>query len=452
MKTPTLFLFLIFFQQFAFSQTYKSRITPALKYLFDSKNAIDQIKQTESFNIFPVEIEKNIFKKFNIIKNKKGLFVLLNGTGRVYKASKVDSAFIYFERVDSTIYFGNSFYSIDFSFNDTIYSLGGYGFWNHNGQLRQFRQGKDWIIKKLNLNIPIRYNSEFIDSKDSSIYYIQTPYLNEEDDSEIEKFSVYKLSLNKKIISSLGILNEKISKGWDLGFYIPIPSLEGTLISLKREIYLLNYKKNKVFKLKHNSLYDIIFNDKIITSNLTFSKGDTLFYSKDSFTDISSVLISINDFTEEPYPVFKNKNFIENNLLSIISILVIIGIIIFAFKKYYNNPKKKEEDIEIKNKDLSSIEFNSIERSLISKLIEKSTIDSFLTVEDFNIYLGIKKKPLEIQKRVRNEFINRVNHKFNVNFNLQTVFIERVKANEDRRFTNYLISKDNSKIYLNSLK
>ena len=138
--------------------------------------------------------------------------------------------------------------------------------------------------------------------------------------------------------------------------------------------------------------------------------------------------------------------------MPIISVLVIIGIIIFAFKKYLLNQKSKEEDIEIKNKDLSSIEFSPVERVLISKLIEKSTIDSFLTVEDFNIYLGIKKKPLEIQKRVRNEFINRVNHKFNVNFNLQTVFIERVKANEDRRFTNYLISKDNSKIYLNSLK
>jgi hypothetical protein len=210
-------------------------------------------------------------------------------------------------------------------------------------------------------------------------------------------------------------------------------------------------KKNKVFKLKHNSLYDLMFNDNVISSYLTFSIGDTLYYSKASFTDIFKVSISIDDFTEEPYPVFKEVNFFEKNLVEMIFILIITIITIFAFKKYYIKPLKKG-DIEIKSKDLSSIEFNTIESHLISKLIEKSNLDSFLTVEDFNIYLGIKKKPLEIQKRVRNEFINRVNHKFNVNFNLQTVFIERVKANEDRRFTNYTISKDNSKIYLNSLK
>jgi len=452
MKTPTLFLLLIFSQLFAVSQTYKSRITPSLKFLFESKNPIDQITQTKSINIFPVEIDNNIFKKFNVIKNTKGLFVLLNGTGRVYKAAKVDSAFIYFERVDSTVFYGNSFNSIDFSFNDIIYSLGGYGFWHFNGQLRQFRHGKDWVIKKLNLNIPTQSLSEFIDSKDSSIYYIQYPFLNEEDNSKIEKFGVYKLSINKQIITKLGILNEKISKEWDIGINIPIPSLEGTLITIKREIYLLNYKKNKVFKLKHGSLHDMICNDLISSENLTFSIGDRLYYSTGPFADIFSVPISINDFTEERFHVFVEMNFFKNNLVIIIFMLIIIIILISVIKKYLLNQKKKEKVIEIKSKDLSSLEFNAIEALLISKLIEKSNTDSFLTVEDFNIYLGIKKKQLEIQKRVRNEFINRVNHKFNVNFNLQTVFIERVKANDDRRFTNYKISKDNCKIYLNSLK
>jgi hypothetical protein len=451
MKKYHLFLFLIFLQLFAVSQTYKSRITPALKYLFESKYAIDQITQTESIYIFPVEIDNNIFKKFNVIKNTKGLFVLLNGTGRVYKASKADSAFIYFERVDSTVFYGNSFNSIDFSFNDIIYSLGGYGFWHFNGQLRQFRQGKDWVIKKLNLNIQTQSLSEFIDSKDSSIYYIQYPFINEEDNSKKEKFGVYKLSINKQIITKLGNLNEKISKEWDLGINIPVPSLEGTLIVIKKEIYLLNYKKNKVFKLKHGSLHDMICNDLLSSANLTFAIEDKLYYSTGPFADIFSVPISINDFTEEPYPVFKEIKFFENNLEVTIFILIISILIMFVIKTYYLNPKKKEE-IEIKNTDLSSIEFNSTERHLISKLIEKSNIDSFLTVEDFNIYLGIKKKPIEIQKRVRNEFINRVNHKFNMNFNLQTVFIERVKANEDKRYTNYLISKDNIKIYFSFIK
>jgi hypothetical protein len=100
---------------------------------------------------------------------------------------------------------------------------------------------------------------------------------------------------------------------------------------------------------------------------------------------------------------------------------------------------------------LTNNEFNEIERKIISNLIEKSNNNSYFNVEEFNSYLGIKKKTIEIQKRVRTEAINRINHKFNVNFNKETVFIERVRTNEDRRYFNYMINKENANIYLEKI-
>jgi len=84
----------------------------------------------------------------------------------------------------------------------------------------------------------------------------------------------------------------------------------------------------------------------------------------------------------------------------------------------------------------------------MSILIALSTINSFLTANELNSCLGIKKKTIEIQKRVRTEAINRINHKFNINHNLEIIFIERVRSNDDRRFFNYIINKTNSDIYL----
>ncbi len=97
--------------------------------------------------------------------------------------------------------------------------------------------------------------------------------------------------------------------------------------------------------------------------------------------------------------------------------------------------------------DLNTNEFNTIEITLINKLIEQSNKHSHLTVDELNSILGIKKKTIEIQKRVRTEAINRINHKFNVNFNLETTFIERTRSIEDRRYFNYVINKENASIY-----
>ena len=71
-----------------------------------------------------------------------------------------------------------------------------------------------------------------------------------------------------------------------------------------------------------------------------------------------------------------------------------------------------------------------------------------ITVDELNTCLGIKKKTIEIQKRVRTEAINRINHKFNINNNIETIFIERLRSNDDRRFFNYTINKINASIYM----
>jgi NhaP-type Na+/H+ and K+/H+ antiporter len=159
----------------------------------------------------------------------------------------------------------------------------------------------------------------------------------------------------------------------------------------------------------------------------------------------------MNDFKEEPYPLYISE-FDENiTWIVVLIIILIIGttlIIVYIKRRKINNPTATKYIEEQYTVDLTSNEFNTIETSLINKLIEKSNQKSHLTVDELNSYLGIKKKTIEIQKRVRTEAINRINHKFNIKFNIESTFIERTRSIEDRRYFNYIINKENATIYL----
>jgi hypothetical protein len=156
----------------------------------------------------------------------------------------------------------------------------------------------------------------------------------------------------------------------------------------------------------------------------------------------------MNDFKEEDYPIYiPETNYKYLWIVLLLFFISISTLVIYKITKRKKNVKQDTmEDYYIV--DLNSNEFNSIENTLINKLIERSNIDAHLTVDELNSLLGIKKKTIEIQKRVRNEAINRINHKFIINFNIETTFIERTRSAEDRRFFNYIISKENAKVYL----
>ena len=113
------------------------------------------------------------------------------------------------------------------------------------------------------------------------------------------------------------------------------------------------------------------------------------------------------------------------------------------FKKSISEiPLKEEED---------PIKFSPLEMTIIQLIIEKSNTQQYFTVNELNLHLGVKNKSIEIQKKIRTEAIIRINHKFNVNCQMDTVFIERVRSIEDRRYFNYYINDENAKIYRNTI-
>ena len=428
------------------AQTFTCPSTPSLKYLFNTKSEISKISHTQDLVLFQPAIE-NWRARFKLIKNNNGLFAIVDGTGQVYKAINIDDQTATFNRIDSTRFMGYNFDAINFSYKETIYSFGGYGFWVRDGHLTHFTPGAEWTVDKINITYKTTNKFYSYEPKESKLYYIEFPWDSEVTFDKIINSTVVEFDIKKRENKKLGKLNPKIGFSYKY-FSIDIQSLNGVLNFNEGEIYLYKFSTNKVYKLVNLKIKDALVGKSGTELETTFEDSGKLYYSFNNDNTQRSLQISMKDFEEEDYPIYiPEKNYMY---LWIILIIIILFISIFGLYKFNNRKKIAKEDFveEIYTVDLNNNEFSPIETSLIDMLIEKSNIDSHLTVDELNSILGIKKKTIEIQKRVRTETINRINHKFNVNFNLETVFIERTRSADDRRYFNYIISKENAKVYL----
>jgi hypothetical protein len=91
--------------------------------------------------------------RHNYLWFKNKLTIQLDGSGQLYQFEKNDSL----TRIDNTCYEGYNFDAYNFVFNDTLFSLGGYGFWQFNSHLRYYdEKTAEWSARPTNKNIPIR--------------------------------------------------------------------------------------------------------------------------------------------------------------------------------------------------------------------------------------------------------------------------------------------------------
>jgi hypothetical protein len=238
-------------------------------------------------------------------------------------------------------------------------------------------------------------------------------------------------------------------------YYIELPSLNGTLFTQNKNYYLLQYNKNLVYKLVNKKVIEAIKAPDDHLAQFTFEKDNKIYYCSYPDTTIKSIDISIKDFSLEPYSIYEPASSIKKYLDSIIYITIISILLFFIFKLYKNRYKiikNKVENLEEVSRNLEKDDFSNFEKELISVLIEKSNKGLHLSIDEMNFVLGLKNKPIQIQKTVRNETINRINYKFNTLFDVETSFIIRIKSENDKRSFNYSIENENMTRYLKQKK
>lgn len=452
MKFTLLLIIIILTSETNQAQNHNIRTTPLLTFLYNSKGEIGNICNTEYLKLFTPDIKMENYN-FGLIKNENGLFAYVDGTGSVYKATILKNDSITFTRIDSTKFYGNNFNSIKFSYKKKLYSLGGYGFWHKQGQLTYFKEGLEWYIIKLKDEFEWDNYLFNYQLKEDEIYSVIRHKPNQEIDRD-EIITPYAVSLNikNKSLDKLGLISKEIDLN-HITFKIDIPSLKGVLIASESGYLLLNFINNKVYKLINNSKLNILESQAGSRIQNAFEYNGKIYFNKYSNEKLFNIKLELSDFKEESYPLYNkfSKNEFPFTLMFLLLIIIILIIVIFYKKIKISNKKQAIYNYSIRNVVnsliTSSADFSDFERDLVLKIIEKSKSRKYCTVNEINELLGIKNKSMEVQKRVRTEFINRINYKFNETCNINSTLIQRVRSNDDSRYINYEITDDNSDIF-----
>lgn len=438
---------------------------PVLDRLYKDTNSISTI---ENFDIDAnpryLPISEKYIKGYRqrLIKSKKHLYIQIDATGRVYKATSLTAEKICFTRIDSTYFIGYNGDQIVFEQNDTLFALGGEGFWRKNGQLRYYSPiQNEWNILKINKELPVQNMLYHMKDGNTKIYYLQTAFVDQATGEVHSKYIITLMDVLNRKNTELGEFNPILSKFLLARFYerrtINAPKLNGTLVAFHPDnIYLFDFENNAVFRLINKQIKDVFFgNSNGIVPLQLFESGDSIFYcnSNDTTLQLHSFPISKNDFVRESYPLYIKTNKIKDKILLLIPIF--LTLLAFVLAKLYARKKRYASNHfneNVTEKYSPDVEFNQIEIELIKKLTSEQVESITLSVEEINAVLGLSKKSIEIQKKIRTETINRINHKFKIIFNSNDQLIERVRQENDRRYYMYSINKENKKIISPILK
>lgn len=397
----------------------------------------------------------------SLIKSSSELYVSIAGTGKLYKATRSISG-IEFKRIDSTVYAGHNFGAVDFSYRDTIYSLGGYGFWKTNGLLRYFVEKRnEWEIVSLNQEIPfltgLPNDLIWFDQHDGVIYLgFINPGKSNNDSTKVQQGSIiyesWKLDLNSKKWSKLGELDSTLRN--------MLPEIHnissspfGQMISVNGTFMFLDYGKNSILTLSENKKQLL---SKMATINeypcTSFFKDSMFYIGKLKTGLLDSVQISVKDLVDTKMKIFTVEVFNSNSngksnqftiVGTVLLTLLIMGIVLFFFIRKKTKEKLDSKDFE--NTPSGTIDiFNELELEVIRLLLKKSTQGNTASIEELNKILGVTKKTIDIQKKQRSEIIASINKKYRYSNRTDDELVKKKRATDDGRSFEYFIDYDAS--------
>ena len=450
MRVRLLITFLLLIN-IGFSQEYSFYGNGIINRLFDENNREIAIKNLgKSQQLIKIENSFEGYGQF-FVRNKTGSYILVDGTGRVYKAISKSNDTVKYNRIDSTHFYGYNGGAINFTYHDTIFSFGGGGFWRIGGQLRYYSEKyHEWDILPINEEVPTTNTLWYFDTLNSEIYYLQIPITNPATNSSITKsYSIFKLNLKSRTNKKLGEINKYFIDQFfykEIYSYVQLPSLKAVLVNFNgTNQYLFDFINNKSYKLVSGDIQKAFYgNSKNISATNSFEINNWIYFtrSNDPTMQLDSVKITMADFTPMNTGFYEPGR--ENEWkygITTIGILTIGGIIFFVRRR--NKIRTKKENQVDETNGIG--DFKSIELDLIEKIYKSTVEGKNFSVEDINAAIGLSKKSLEIQKKIRTETINRINHRFKIIFNTEDELIERIRLEEDRRYYKYIISEENGK-------
>jgi hypothetical protein len=429
-------------------------------------------------NTFTFGLENVLFTNSNIIKKGKEVYIQPLGTGRLYKAIN-NKGNIGVVRIDQTVHSGVNFYAQNMIIKDTLFQLGGLGFWQIRGLLTYYStKTNQWELVQANRAV----QTYFDDQKDAVVHfddqrldpklYVSNSYYYPNYPSSFETAatdSCYVYDFNSRTWMALGKITPAYKRVFDLKHTHEMDLHINKLLIFQTqlEFYWVDFEQNKLGTFnsaENNRLRELWLstynNDKSgLQTGFQFNLGDDLYFMKlNDETNLTWVKTKLNlkelD-TNNTQPIYNStSSFIEtigffiNQYKS--NLLIIIIVIIIGFVVSYNNLKKKKIPNELAVILYDNF-FNSltiIEKELIEVLYHSNLKGEELSTKTINKIIGVQQKDTLTQNKSRSDHFIKINQKFKMSTqNTESLFI-KTRDSQDKRQFNYSLNS----IYIHAIE
>ena len=467
-----LFLLLLIFGYGPFS--FGQGIPPILKKLSSQRGTVLVYSQSNRSLVDLSDLPANFAAEgYNIVKDLSGLYVLPQGTGRIYQLDTSLGKYQW-QRIDSTYFTGYNYRSIAFSLDSVFYSFGGNGFWNINGTLRNYNLfSKQWDATMLSENIywsKVANGFFMIDtaSKTLSIKALSIPSHEVLKSSNAEKIKegLYRLDIKTGDWTRIGKMKDTshhiiATLPWGLMNY------SFGVLDLANNRYLTFSKRLK------SKILGILSSDRYAYPAVASFAIDSVFFMGGQFHPYDSVVISRADLIDTGIPIYTpleppgmlDDVEAESFLLVVLGFVSsFLGLMLYKAKKAQPAPAVEafsspvvETSIAPNNstKAVAAPEsekhpttFRSTrilelleerERSLLEFLFNHSADERLTSIEEINKVLGVQNRSVEIQKRMRSDLIGSINQKLGIVTRDKKPVVDKQRSEFDKRSFEYFI-------------
>lgn len=364
-------------------------------------------------------VREEIFKQFGNAANEESIlldynyFVVMHGDTFVVPVGyhyvfEVKHGKI--KRLDKSTFHGGNFGRYLFTWKNTIYALGGYGFFNTNNNLEYFNAKLEgWAVDKTEgtkpnyiLGVAFKLGTKII-----SFNNFKSGNLIEKDilDSAIYILDLKTKKWSKKVLNQNARLQGKVIYTND--FVVSIGELESILVSRKNMKFVRVKNEALGLDLIHNTLKEVQNNTLILHSFVNHRKSPL-----EVKIDLETI------WKDQPKEHLIVSGIAKRCIhISFWAYLVIIGLISFAVVYFFRRNKSSK----------LVADYNELELKLLGK-------NSLLNTEELDELLGIEHMDVDSKKFKRNRMINEMNQR-------HPDFITRIKDDTDKRRFLYQIKK-----------
>ena len=388
------------------------------------KNEIIELGKIQKWDSIKRELPGDFdIKTFH---HKKKFLVSIPGTGQLYD---FDVSNLVLRRLDKTFFRGYNFNANQFLRKDTLFSVGGEGFWQKNNLITFYNsKNLEWeLYKSKNKNPdPVNFRFSGYSPKYDKFF---SAFIEADSILADKEVFLYDFSFKNKTWERKGRLNKEIlnftkKEYWSIwtGEYMILYRDYGydnaILIDPFKNTFYHYAPLNDSFFMRDREVY--YKNGHVISRGIINTSGK----KEELMVNIISLKEMIRKSKEVAEVYEKNGNTLYY-IISVILLMMIFGAVVFYKNKFV---KKSDGD------------FSDLELSVIKEIINNPIERKFTTLE-INTLLDINTKSYDNQRQIRNRVISGINHKLYSFFDSKD-FICRSPNIDDKRMIDYYLNPE----------